>query len=388
MSVPVEGAYGHVMPLGDDVAPALLAKLAHDSTQPAAVRLAHSLAASPPAATMPDVVLAVRHTAPAVLAFSGAADTAARARLAELPSLLSEAGDRLRLVDWEQVEDLVVRLGQRIRDQFDDEDLADATLVGAPRGGSIVAGLLAYALDVPRERVTSGAPGGLSVLVDDASISGVRLRELIRDTPSDRIAVATLLSPPELRDAVVSCEPRVIAFSSGGDLHDHGPSLLDDYDGWRETWTARVPGRYYTGLVDLVAFPWSEPDLRMWNPVTATVEPNWWLAPVDRCLAHRVSPPHLQVQIVEENPAYPWLPERALPVEHADATALLDIHGGPGARLAGVARELWSVWVHDADRQRAASEVAAAYEQPVRRVRADLDRMLADLRARELLRDG
>jgi hypothetical protein len=243
---------------------------------------------------------------------------------------------------------------------------------------------------VPRDRVgdrvdARGDDGPL-VIVDDCAISGLRLRDLLAENGSRHVVLATLLSSPGLRRAVRDATPRVLAFATGDDLHDHGEELLDDYAGWRRTWSERVPERYHTGLLDLVCFPWSEPDLRLWNPVTERIEPSWWLAPPEACLAHRVAPPHLDVQVVADDPGSRWLATHVVPVEHEDATGLVDLDGGPGARLTDVARELWHAWSPHGDVARAADEVARSHAQPVARVRDDLERLLADLRNRGLLR--
>lgn len=349
--------------------------------------LAQAIASSPPARTMPGVVLAVQGRPSPLLMFVGHVDAAARARIGELGGLLEEAATRLRVLAWADVETACQRLAERIRGSLGSDALQRACLVGVPRGGVIVAGLLAYALDIPRERVGRTEGAETVILVDDCSISGVRLHEVLAEfDASQRLVIATLLSHPELRAAVVSAEPQVAGFMSGGDLLEHTERILGpESEAWRRRWKERVPTRYHTALLDLPVFPWGEPQVRLFNPVTQQTEPSWWLAPPSSCLHHRVSPSGLQIQEVDADPARTRLAAEVVPVAFDGATVLVDTGRGRTLRLTGTAAALWDAWIGAGSLERAAAAVSQRYEIEPERAVSDLKELLRGLAERELL---
>lgn len=322
-----------------------------------------------------------------MLAFIGSIDAAGQARLEELPGLLEEAGHRLRILDWAQVETACEDLAAKLRSRFSAEELCEAALVGIPRGGTIVAGLLAYALNIPRDRLTATDQSDVTILVDDGSISGVRLREALTSlTPTRRVIVATLASDPALRSAVVAEEARVEAFVSGIDLHDHTDAILgSDAEAWRVRWRTEVPQRYHTALLDLLVFPWSEPEVRLWNPVTGVVEPSWWLAPPQSCLHHRAAAPGLLIRHVDDDPASPYLAPGVIAVTTDEAVTLVATTGGHTVTLAGIAAELWGAWVDNDSVETAVMSVTERFAVGTDRARHDLSALLSDLRDRRYL---
>ena len=360
--------------------------------------LAAALSRSPPARTLgPDAVMAIRERPEPLLVISGRLDRTAEARVAELPSLLREAGPRLRIFTWTDVEAACEELAAGVRQHLGQDRLEGFTLVGIPRGGLLVAGLLAYALGIPRSRIrplsssveAAASPAGAGsdpvILVDDCVISGVRLRQALSSVRSSEVVVATLCSHPELRSAVEQAEPRVTACLAGVDLRDHGEELLGSEEkAWRARWKQRVPQRYHTGLLDLVSFPWSEPEIRMWNPVTGEMEPNWWLAPPEGCLEHRSAQGGVELQITDNQPGVDRLAASVVPVTAVDEMTLIDCGAGRGVRFSGTALELWRGWV-SYGLDEAVERATAAYGEPRHRVRRDLMGFIDELQSKGFL---
>lgn len=374
--------------LGDGVQRVFSAYAAAGHRRPL-IALAEVLATSPPARTMPDVVLGVRERPEPLLVFAGEIDEAARARLADLGGLLAEAATRLFILTWPDVEQACERLAEQLLHHLTAEDLSTCVIVGVPRGGLIVASLLAYTLGVPRDRVqppssvTTAAT--TTVVVDDCALSGLRLREFLTGTSAQRIAVATLCSHPDLR-AAVQTEDRVITCVAGIDLRDHTSTLLgDDAAAWRARATERVPGRYHAALLDFPVFPWSEPQVRLYNEATGEVEPHWWLGPAGACLEHRTVAQAMAVQVADDRPGIERLRGSVVPVTRSpDEVVLIDAARNDAVTLAGVALDLWTVWMADG-RKAAVAKIADEYGQPIARVAADLDDLLASLADRDLL---
>jgi hypothetical protein len=336
---------------------------------------------------MPDVVLAVREKPRPQLLFVGEIDAAGRARIDELGALLAEAGERLRILDWAAVEHACETLADHLRKHLGPDRLQQVALVGVPRGGSIVAGLLAYALGIPRDRVGANAGTETVVLVDDCSVSGVRLREVLASVDhTQRLVVATLASHPGLRTALVAAEPDVEAFLSGIDLEDHSNSMLGrGAEAWRRRQQEAVPERYHTALLDLLVFPWSEPEVRLHNPVTGKVEPHWWLAPPGSCLHHRSAAPGLELQHLDEDPAQQVLMAEVVAVKQAGATVLIDTRDGRTLRLSSTASSLFDAWVATGSVPAAVTVLSEQYDVSASRASLDLRTLLDDLRSRDLI---
>ena len=339
------------------------------------------------------MIVAVREHPQPLVAFVGELDAAGIARLSELAGLLDEADLRLRLFGWSDVEVACRRLARQLTERLSPDELDRCVVAAMPRGGLIVAGLLAYALGIPRHRIVAPAEsaqvhdGQLLLLVDDCILSGARLRETLAAMSVPRVVVASLWSHPDLRVAVEAAEPRVTACVAGDDLRDHTSALLgDDEAAWRRRWSARVPQRYHTALLDLVAFPWSEPDVRLWNPVTEQLERHWWLAPTSSCMHHSAVAPALEVRTADEWRGAERLAPFVVPVPRTDATLLLDTRaGGRVLRFRGSSDELLRAWAAAGDVDAAAEAVAVRCGVSPARVRGDLCSLLAELSDRGLL---
>ena len=160
--------------------------------------------------------------------------------------------------------------------------LEGAKIVGVPRGGLIVAAVLAYALGVNRDRVGSCDRGDTVILVDDCILSGVRISEAIASCPASTVIVATLFASPEVHDKVEGSDGRVLASVAGEELVDHGADVLgQDYADWTREWEPRVDQLIHTALLDLVVLGSSTPSGKTASTCKTAPRTCWvhgWLA--------------------------------------------------------------------------------------------------------------
>lgn len=178
---------------------------------------------------------------------------------------------------------------------------------------------------------------------------------------------------------------RVLACVAGFDLEEHTSALLGDAAAsWRERWSQRVPERYHTAVLDLPVFPWSEPQVRLWNDVTGGIEAHWWLGPPEVCLRNRVAPPVMTVQVADDQPGLWRLASGVVPITQHDAVVLVDTTHGRSVRLAGTGAQLWQAWMARGE-DAAAAVAAQRHARPVSSVAADLNRMVTLLAERQLL---
>jgi hypothetical protein len=353
------------------------------------VALARALTSSPPWKEIHDAVLVVRTAPIPLLAILGYFDDEQRARIGALRWQLENILPRLRYVNYRNAEKACARVAAEMMSRFGPDQVGRFRYVGLPRGGFFVLGMLSYMLNVPRERLHFPHPVGEPlVVVDDCAITGVRFREFLKICPSMEITFAHLCSHPELRRAIQAQEPRVSACISAQDLSDFAPNELGpDYGAWRHRWHARSPDAYWVGLTEHVCFPWSEPDVGVWNPVTQREEAGWRLMPPELCLKNRPTaghaPDRLQVQ--------PLGPGPLRPAAHVvfgrlrDQVILANVRTEETFSLNGVAADMWSAIATAGNVSEARTRVAQNYDVDETRLSTDLDRFVTDLMNRNLL---
>lgn len=332
--------------------------------------------------------LAVRLDGQPVIGVLGTAQTGDAARLRALGRQVTNAVERLRPVQFPEVVGLCEQLAARLRSQLGPE-LERAWMVGIPRGGLAVAGLLSYALGTRAAHV--GEPpdksDALLVVVDDCVLSGARLRRWLRDHPHPRVAVACLHATADLC-AAVEREEQVVACVAASELSDHAAQQQGiDYARWVTRWRERSPDDYWTGHPDHVVYPWNEPDTVVWNEETGKAEPAWRVVPPDRCMKNRSEMPSdssgVQTCVAPSGPARPA--EGVLWVRAQGSLYVSEPFGGRVTRMAGVAGACWSALMASGDPDAAAEVVAAEYAQPPPRVRIDFDRFIEACQAQGLL---
>lgn len=292
---------------------------------------------------------------------------------------------RLRPVSYLSVEQACLDVAEQIRSQVTDAELAGCRVVAIPRGGLIVAGILAYALGLsPASLGEDPSESGVTILVDDCAISGVRLREHLARARGGSVIVALLHAHPELRRQLMASEPNVRACVVGDALADHAPRR-HDYEEWRRRWSERSPGAYWIGDPDHVVYPWNEPDALIWNDATAAAESGWRVAPPSWCLKNRAMSHDDDVQRCEPTPGSVMPSDDAIWATSGGLTLLAGRHDRSAVTLNGSAQAMWQAVVRTGSAAESAELVARDYGAAVARVRADLDSFIAQLAARGLL---
>ncbi|NNM35455.1 MAG: hypothetical protein HKO53_20440, partial [Gemmatimonadetes bacterium] len=204
------------------------------------------------------------------------------------------------------------------------------------------------------------------VVVDDCALSGLRFQESLADLPGDGpVVFAPLLSHPDLRARIVATEARVERVVSARDLDDRAPALLGPgYDAWKERWDGRRLQGYWTGVVDHVVFPWSEPDVAVWDPSAGKTVHGWRVAGAERCLKNRMAfqarRDRLQVNRPAEGGHVP--PEGVVYAEIEGDLVLADLATGRTVRLGGSAPSLWRGLVDTGNLPEAEAALAAQIE--------------------------
>ncbi len=338
----------------------------------------------------------MRRTDPQTTVRSEAAGGADAERLVQVAGFLRRAGGRLRFVDWRRAEEDCFRLAAELRRRVGDEVLARAAFRAIPRGGLVVLGMLAYALDLRREQLAPAGGGAAPlVLVDDCALSGLRLRQEMAHLPAERdVVVAHLYSHPELRRAVEEGEPRVSACVAAHDLADRSRQLHPDeaeHAAWQRRWLGRLgDDRYWLGLPELVAFAWSEPDRPFWNEARERFEHGWRFVPPHRCLKNRG---RLAAGLAGFAPAAAGEPRWRLPEDvlwgEFDGVLWL-CRGGTEEvfSLAGTAALAWKALAAGGGAATAAAVLAGRFSVDEDAARADVEHLAAELVAAGLLERG
>lgn len=353
-----------------------------------AIAFAHALATSPLWTRLRDrAVLVVRpHPEPMVAVFGVVADED-RALADALGWHTDTLLGRLRPIGYAEAERACEALAAQLRTRFGHEVLAASSVTGIPRGGLLVAGLLAYALGLPSERV--GAPpadGGRLLLADDCMLSGSRLGRWLEDHPGPDVVAVHLASVPSCREAVAAQHPRVSECLAGVDLTDHA---AEHGEGWHQRWRERSPDDLWTGDPDHVVFPWNEPDSAVWNAERQRAERAWRVVPPSWCLKNRAEggdAPH-EVQVDATGVDGPDSPADTTLWAELDGAVVVATPGDERAiRLTGVAAVCWRQLVEHGDAEPASAAVAGIYGAPEEVVRSDVARLVERLAARGLLR--
>lgn len=323
------------------------------------------------------------------------------ARLAQLGQLVRRLTATLRFVDDARAAADAARLAARLDAALPAAQRHAASFHPIPRGGYVVLGLLAYHLDLPRERLRAAderdhetdAP---LVLVDDCALSGLRLRQELERLPEGRpVVVAHLYSAPELRQAVLEAEPRVVACVAAGDLADRSREIFPDpeeHRAWRERWAERLQGerRYWLGLPELIAFPWNEPDRPFWNAATGRMEDGWRFVPPHLCTKNRARlaaalPPAVRREIAEGEPGGWRMADGVAWGEFDEVAWLVRTDSEQVFSLDGTAALTWRVLVVGGSLETAAAALARQYAVDEATARRDAEALAAELETAGLL---
>lgn len=317
-----------------------------------------------------------------------AADRAAAERLSRLAGWLAVHGG-VRYVDYRDAERLTEKLAARLRDELPPGELAGCRFAGVPRGGLLVLGLLAYALDLSAAQLAAGEddPRRPLVLVDDCALSGTRLRAELARRRTEEIVVAHLLSAAELRAAVAAAEPRVRACVGGDDLADRSAAIVPDDEerrAWRRRWQERLGGRpYWFGAVEPVAFAWGQPDVVWWDPAGEEVQAGWHLVPPEASFKRRMQ---LAGPLVAARPRRWRVSPAVIHAEEGERLWLFDAERGVAFSLTGPGADIWRLLAATGDPELAAERLAEVYAASPGDLRRDVEELVGELSARGLLR--
>ena len=353
--------------------------------------LGAALGASPAWHDIPRAIFVIRQTPRPLLAVIGYLDAAARARLDALRWQLDHVLPSLQYVSYAQAEEDCERLAAELISRFGRKELLGFRYVALPRGGLVVLGILAYVLDLPHSQLDPPHPRDVPVVaVDDCALTGSRFGRFLSNCESRRVIFAHLRSHPDLRAAIQAREPRVLACVSARDLRDHAPAHLgEDYEAWRERWLARSGNScYWVGQPDHVCFPWSEPDIGIWNPVTEREERGWRLVPPQFCIKNRQSHASKPVRVQMQ-------PEGTGPLKPSDDVLFGELEGklivanvktGATVGLTDVAADMWRAIVAGGQLDEVSATLRQTYEVNESTLRGDLDRFVDELLAQDFLR--
>ena len=351
--------------------------------------LARALASSAQWSEFAQAVLIVRFEAPAMVALAGDFSGTDRERIGMLCRQLTQSLPNLRYVSYLQAQADCRRLATRLQEQFGAAAREEFHYRAVPRGGHIVLGMLAYALDLPSRRLEPPAsPDTPLVVVDDCAMSGARFKSVLARLPNP-IIFATLYSPPQLRAAVEAQEPRVRTCISAHDLEDEAPRLEGDgYPAWRERQhKSGGENAYWFGQYAPLAFAWNEPDRGFWNGTTAQWERGWNLLPPELCLKNHV-PESLEaarIQIQKDGPGPLNPPKTVLFADFQDKIVVGDAVTDKSYALRGVSADMWRALTDCGNPDAALANLQAQYAVDEATLMQDLRAFTDDLVAAGLL---
>ena len=330
-------------------------------------------------------------------------------RLRNLSVFLVEVLEHCRYVGYHDAEYLSECLAMKLRQRFKHEEISNFYFAPIPRGGHIVLGLLAYALDLRPEQLChtdillNERYDQPVVIVDDCAISGVRLQQYLENAGNHQVVFASLLAPKGFREAVMSRETCVIDCFCAESLRDLG---VWRYGGGYADWLSQQQSRmgkhgYWTGVASHFSFAWSEPQSKFWNADAQRFEAGWNLMPAHLCLKRRIAVEKLQndrpdagaedtCTLLLECPGPIRPADRVLwtEIDSAVAVARMPEDSGdtaPCFRLEGTAAEMWCYIVKHGTLEGAEAALLERYNVARSSLRHDLVGFVSELEKNKLL---
>ncbi len=305
---------------------------------------------------------------------------------ARVADLLSFAKGPIRRISYRQAEQEAKELAALLIAAYGHTEVRSFRYQGIPRGGLIVLGALAYALDLSWEAFQPSADDVPYVVVDDCSLTGARFARTLQTSDASRVIFAHLYSNPELRAAILASERRVIACVAARDLKDLARERYaseEAYLAWRHRWRARLEGkRYWIGQPEVVIFPWTEPDRPVWSAASEQPEDLWKLTPPDRCLRNWAC---LGLPAITGPRPSLRSPDRVAYSLGRDSVLLCNLDDETIFSLDRVAAAMWRALTGYGDIDAAAAYLLEQFDVDEEQLRDDLRSFATELRGKGLL---
>ncbi|HNT23078.1 MAG TPA: PqqD family protein [Anaerolineales bacterium] len=335
-------------------------------------------------------LLILRQAPRPTLAVIGRFDETQGAYLKARARHLQQLCHNLHYVSYRQAEKDCRVLADRLRARLGD-DLNRFYFQAMPRGGMVILGLLAYCLNLDRQRFEPPFPPDAPlVVVDDCALTGARLASFLARQAGPRVVFAPLYAPDQLRDAIQRQEKRVIACVSAHDLevaNDEVPGQLETL----EQWQAHLPGkRYWVGNPEHVCFPWNEPDTFFWNAASARAEKNWHILPGELCLKNRlpeqITPVPLQIQPDGDGLFKPA--EHVVYGDYEGGVVIGQLEDGRVIGLENTAAAMWRALISSASIEAAVDRLQNEYMVDETALTADLHDFIEKLLGRGIIKEN
>lgn len=332
-------------------------------------------------------LLILRYRPCPTLAVIGRFDEAQRVYLDMRARHLQQLCNTIRFVSYKQVEKDCQVLADRLRAQLGD-DINRFYFQAMPRGGMVVLGLLAYCLNLERQRFEPPFPADAPlVVVDDCALTGARFASFLTRQAGPRVLFAPLYAPAQLRKLIQQKEKRVIACVSAQDLKvatNEVPAQLETL----EQWQARLPGkRYWVGNPEHVCFPWNEPDTFFWNAASGQAEKGWRILPGELCLKNRLpeqtTPIPLQIQPDGDGLFKPA--EHVVYGDYEGGVVIGQLQDGRVFGLENTAAAMWQALLNSVSMEDAVARLQNEYMVDGAVLMADLHAFVEQLLARGMI---
>lgn len=310
-------------------------------------------------------------------------------RLRALSRSLQSYWGNIKYVDYKQAEKDCERLASKILEVYSSKELESFCFMAIPRGGYIILGMLSYALNLKSSQLEVNKHSDQPLMiVDDISLTGLRLSKILDETHSSHVVIANLYSHPCLRRAILKQEPNVKNCFAAHDLKDRSqenhPSK-EDYNAWKDLMTEKMGDRYWIGQTDLVGFAWSESDYPFWNPITKKNEDFWRSLPPHKCLKNKY---RLGISPTESVKTEFHLSSSVVSGVFDDAIWLLQKDTGEIYSLNGIAAEIWKVLVFYGNLESSVKYLIKEYDVEESILNQDLERYVKDLLKNKILKKG
>lgn len=241
---------------------------------------------------------------------------------------LSALQQSVKRYSMEQAQLAVYSLASRMQAEMSADLLSTIRIVPIPRGGLLVAGRLAYALNLSYEQFFDDGVSPICV-VDDCALTGKRFKQVLGRFEDRDIWFCHLASTSQLRRTILNEEPWV-----------KGCIVADDLSIQNQAVAEQIPGedRYLNVSVEPVIFPWTEPGLPVTVPFSDKVEDGWRLMAPHLVLGNwsllKLPPKKTEIADIQSSSQIVWrLIDKTILLYEGSSRKLFE--------LTGVAADLW-----------------------------------------------